>query len=154
MDSRKILYIDMDGVLVDFNSGVAKLDESLKLTYRDHYDHVPGIFATMDPIPGGIAAYKWLMKHFNVYFLSKPCHKNSSCYSDKRDWIARYIGEYHTDRLILTPAKHLNKGHYLIDDRPVPLFEGKQILFGSEEFKDWSDVLKFFELEIAKKTTQ
>ena len=143
----KIVYIDMDGVIVDFQGAVSKLDIKDLEQYTDHkgvhYDRIPGIFATMEPIPGGIEAYRALLKHYEVYFLSKPCHKNASSYSDKRDWSANHIGEFHASKLILSPVKHLSKGDYLIDDRLVPGFEGEQILFGSEEFPDWKSVLDY-----------
>ena len=35
---RKIIYIDMDNVLVDFSSGIARLDEETKSKYGDSLD--------------------------------------------------------------------------------------------------------------------
>jgi 5'(3')-deoxyribonucleotidase len=46
-------------------------------------------------------------------------------------------------RLILTHHKNLNKGDFLIDDRPnngACDFEGELILFGSAEFPNWKAV--------------
>jgi 5'(3')-deoxyribonucleotidase len=48
--------------------------------------------------------------------------------------------------LILTHHKNLAKGDYLIDDRTkngAYDFEGELILFGSEKFPSWKDVLEF-----------
>ena len=59
MEKRKI-FVDMDGVLVNFQSGIDKLDEATKREYADdgkgkpHYDDVPGIFSLMEPMPGAI----------------------------------------------------------------------------------------------------
>jgi 5'(3')-deoxyribonucleotidase len=140
-----VVYIDMDGVMVDFESGVKKLGPEDLEKYKDRYDNVPGIFATMDPMPGAVAAYKELMSRYTVYFLSKPCWKNPSCYTDKRNWIAKHVGEFHAQFLILSPFKWLSLGDYLIDDRPVPGFKGLQLLFGSKEYPDWNSVLEFFD---------
>ena len=41
----KIIYIDMDGVLVDFQSGIDKLDETTRIKFKDNLDDVPGIFS-------------------------------------------------------------------------------------------------------------
>ena len=52
------IFVDMDGVLVNFQSGIDKLDESTKREYADdgagkaHFDDVPGIFSLMDPHAG------------------------------------------------------------------------------------------------------
>ena len=53
---KPILFFDMDNVLVDFQSGIDRLDEQTKQKYEDHLDDVPGIFALMDPMPGAIEA--------------------------------------------------------------------------------------------------
>ena len=44
---KKILYFDMDGVLVDFQSGIDKLSEEVKKEYEGRVDEVPGIFSLM-----------------------------------------------------------------------------------------------------------
>ena len=66
----KILYIDMDNVLVDFPSGIARTPEHIQDQYEDRLDEVPGIFYLMDPIPGAIAAYEELATMFDTYILS------------------------------------------------------------------------------------
>jgi len=43
----KILYIDMDNVLVDFPSGIDKLDTATAMEYEGRLDEVPGIFSLM-----------------------------------------------------------------------------------------------------------
>ena len=48
---KKIVYIDMDNVMVDFPSGIAKLDEKTKQKYEGRYDEVEGIFSLMEPMP-------------------------------------------------------------------------------------------------------
>lgn len=39
----------MDGVLVDFNSGVNRLPAKTWEAYKDHPEDAPGVFALMDP---------------------------------------------------------------------------------------------------------
>lgn len=42
--NKKILYIDMDGVIVDFQSGIDSLSEKDKREYVGEYHNAPGIF--------------------------------------------------------------------------------------------------------------
>ena len=65
----KIVYVDMDNVLVDFQSGINRLTEKERLDYEDNLDDVPSIFSRMDPVVGAIEAYEKLTKHFDVYIL-------------------------------------------------------------------------------------
>lgn len=46
---KKTLYIDMDNVLVDFTSGLARASEEDLIKYKGDEDEIPGIFSTMDP---------------------------------------------------------------------------------------------------------
>ena len=49
-------------------------------------------------------------------------------------------------RLILSHHKHLNIGHFLIDDRlhnGADQFNGELIRFGSGEFPDWKTVTQY-----------
>jgi hypothetical protein len=47
----KILYIDMDNVLVDFQSGIDRLDSQTVGLFAGRLDEVLGIFSLMDPMP-------------------------------------------------------------------------------------------------------
>jgi len=51
---KKILYVDMDNVLVDFSSGIDKLDEATKRDYKDRFDDVHGILypSGQNRVPG------------------------------------------------------------------------------------------------------
>ena len=66
----KKLFFDMDGVLVDFQSGIDKLSDETKQEYEGRLDEVPGIFSLMDPMPGAIESVHELSKHYDEYILS------------------------------------------------------------------------------------
>ncbi len=64
--NKEIIYIDMDGVLVDF--GKAKkwhFDNypEIHRAYKGRPDQIPGIFKDPDPIDGAIDAVKELARH-------------------------------------------------------------------------------------------
>lgn len=141
-----IVYVDMDNVLVDFSSGIKKLN--LDPNTND-LDEVDGIFSYMTPLKGAIEGYNRLVElGHDVYILSTAPWENSSAWSDKLIWVKKYIGENAKKRLILSHNKNLNKGHFLIDDRlanGAGEFEGTLIRFGSEEFPNWDTVINYFE---------
>ena len=114
---KKILYVDMDNVLVDFPSGISRISIELQSKYQDRLDEVPGIFSLMDPLKGAIESYKKLSHKFDTYILSTAPWKNSSGWSDKNEWVKKYLGDVAYKRLILSHHKNLNYGDYLIDDR-------------------------------------
>ena len=143
---KKILYVDMDNVLVDFPSGISKISKALQSEYEDNLDEVPGIFSLMEPIEGAIESYKILSQKFDTYILSTAPWKNSSGWSDKNEWVKKYLGDVAYKRLILSHHKNLNYGDYLIDDRlanGANLFDGEHIHFGSDKFPDWGSVCSY-----------
>ena len=145
--SNKILYVDMDNVIVDFPSAFDKVSEEKKRKFKNDMDEIPGIFAKMDPVPGAIEAYKKLSKKYDTYILSTAPWENSSAWSDKIEWVKKYLGEAAYKRLILSHNKNLNKGDYLIDDRPnngAENFEGEWLHFGKgNRFPDWNAILEY-----------
>ena len=151
---KKIVYVDMDNVLVDFQSGIDRLDAETRKEYEGRLDEVPGIFGKMDPVENAIESYIELTKHFDVYILSTSPWRNETALNDKLRWIKRYLGDAAYKRVIFSHHKNLNKGDYLIDDRDkngADMFEGELILFGSKEFPDWDAVLDYL---IKGKTTE
>ena len=100
----------------------------------------------MDPLEGAIDSYKKLSQKFDTYILSTAPWKNSSAWSDKNEWVKKYLGDVAYKRLILSHHKNLNYGDYLIDDRlanGANLFEGEHIHFGSDKFPDWGSVCSY-----------
>ena len=141
----------MDNVLVDFESGIERLN--LDPNTRD-LDEVDGIFSHMIPLKGAIEGYNRLVElGYDVYILSTAPWENSSAWSDKLIWVKKYIGENAKKRLILSHNKNLNKGDFLIDDRVANgagEFEGNLIRFGSDDFPNWDTVIKYFEKYTSK----
>jgi 5'-nucleotidase len=144
---KKILYLDMDGVLVDFESGLRRVPEATLREYGDRVDRIPGLFSLMDPMPGALAAYVELCGLFNTFVLSTAPWGNPSAWIDKLLWVKVYLGDLSTKRLILTHRKDLNRGDFLVDDRPnrghAQDFQGEFIHFGSERFPDWDAALAY-----------
>lgn len=143
---KKRLYFDMDGVLVDFESGLAQQDEQTLKEYEGKYDEIPGLFGLMQPMPGAIEAVHKLNEHYDCYILSTAPWNNPSAWSDKVTWITKHLDDVFHKKMVITHCKNLCKGDILIDDRGkngTSLFEGEWIEFGSERYPDWNAVLDY-----------
>ena len=155
MPSKKTLYVDMDGVLVDLEAQVLEVLPGLRSIPWDQQSdafenaikrHAPGAFCNAGMIAGANLAWPWLVKHFDVYILSTPMWDHTRSYQDKRLWVEAHLGKSAEKRLILTHNKGLVKGDYLIDDRikhGVDQFEGEHIHFGQKGFETWFEVMNY-----------
>ena len=143
---KKRLFFDMDGVLVDFESGLAQQDEQTLKEYEGRYDEIPGLFGLMQPMPGAIEAVHKLNEHYDCYILSTAPWNNPSAWSDKVTWITKHLDDVFHKKMVITHCKNLCKGDILIDDRGkngTSQFEGEWIEFGSERYPDWNAVLDY-----------
>jgi len=146
MKNKKILYVDMDNVLVDFKTGIERISEEDKKLYEGRYDDVPGIFSLMDPMKDAIEAYNKLSSYYDTYILSTSPWDNPTAWQDKILWVQKYLEKSAYKRLILSHHKNLNTGDYLIDDRlknGADKFKGEHIHFGTERFPDWKSILNY-----------
>ncbi len=142
---KKRVYVDMDGVLVDYESGFDGTPDELH-----GYDNTPNVFSKMLPLPGALEAFRTLAEKFDVYVLSTAPWNNPSAWTDKANWIKKYLDDVAYKRLILTHNKALCIGDYLIDDRTANgagEFTGRHIHFGTDRFPDWDAVLAYLQEE-------
>jgi 5'(3')-deoxyribonucleotidase len=146
IERKKRVYVDMDNVLVDFESGLAQVSEEVKQEYEGRLDEIPGLFGLMKPMPGAIDAMHELQKHYDLFILSTAPWKNPSAWSDKVACVTKYLDDVFHKRMVITHRKDLCQGDYLIDDRGkngTSEFAGEWIEFGSEKFPDWNSVLEY-----------
>jgi len=152
---KKILYIDMDGVVADFDKALEYYDseinkmnhenDSNQATIRNNKVDViceanEDFFHQIPPVNSAIETVSQLFEKFDIYFLSTPMWNAPHSFTGKRIWIEKHFGEMASKRLILTHRKDLNIGEFLIDDRicnGVENFSGTHIHFGSEKFPNW-----------------
>lgn len=153
MTNDKILYLDMDGVVVDFEAGIREIYpelDNLKFDEKsDKIDEVvalnPRIFETLTPMNGAIEAVKELFSLYDVYFLSTPMWAIPESYMGKRIWLEKHFGEDAKKKLILTHRKDLAIGDVLVDDRinnGASSFKGELIRFGKSEHPTWKETLR------------
>ena len=147
MKDKKILYIDMDGVLVDLEKAFDKffdLHPYLKERYKNNPDHIPGIFRNAPPLENAIEAVKKLYDSdkYDMYIATAAPWGNPMSAMDKRFWIEEHFGNMFHKKMFVTHRKDLLMGHYLIDDRTkngAGDFMGEHLHFGwSWENKEWN----------------
>jgi len=140
----KIIYIDMDDTICDY-SGLWSI-------YKEKFPGVQypqskfGFFSRLKPIEGALESISLLEKYYDVFILTRPSIKNLHSYSEKAEWVEKYLGEEYLEKLILCPDKSLVKGNFLIDDydkNGQTEFEGEFIKFKTEMFPNWESVVKY-----------
>ena len=145
---KRILYFDMDGVLVDFGSALKKQSSEILEQYNGHEDDIPGLFGQMEPIDGAIDAVHKLAEKYDCYVLSTAPWANPSSWADKVKWITEHLDDVFHKKIILTHHKNLlNDGNaFLIDDRTkhgADEFGDRHIQFGSDKYPDWQSVVDY-----------
>lgn len=158
MVEKKIVYIDMDGVIADLQGHIKEYDlkfPELVKKYGDEPDHIPGIFRNPKPIEGAIEAIKKLHDsgRYELFIATSASWGNPDAATDKRFWIETYFGDMFHKKMFITHRKDLLIGDYLIDDRNkngAGEFKGKLIDFGYNHitdsmntFKNWDYVLRY-----------
>lgn len=159
MNKKKIVYIDMDGVIVDFGKAIEDWFEKhphLKERYKTHPDHIQGLFRIAPPIEGAIDAVKKLHNSgkYELFIATSAPWGNPQSLTDKRFWLEDYFGDIFHKRMFTTHRKDLLMGDYLIDDRlknGAGEFSGELLRFGVDwendnspnEYPDWDSILDY-----------
>ena len=159
MIKKKIVYIDMDGVIVDFGKAIKDWFEKhphLEERYKTHPDHIQGLFRIAPPIKGAVEAIKKLHNSgkYELFIATSAPWGNPQSLTDKRFWLEDYFDNIFHKRLFTTHRKDLLMGDYLIDDRlknGAGEFKGKLLRFGYDwennnspnEYPDWDSILDY-----------
>jgi 5'-nucleotidase len=137
MDKGRV-FIDLDGVIVDFDSYAKK-----HTITGDEVKRKPGAYLEMDPIPGALEAVRSIIgMGFEVWVATKPPTGIAFAYADKVSWVLQHLPELKR-RIVLTHDKGFlgDKNDILIDDRPhkanCEKFAGVLI-----PFKDWESTMQ------------
>jgi 5'-nucleotidase len=148
----KRVFVDMDGVLADFDGKILMLAPHATSKGAENWSHIvdlfepaPGFYRDLKPIAGAVDGFRRLSEKYETYILSTASWSNPSSWTDKRLWVEEHLGESAYKRLILSHNKSLFSGRALIDDRTkngADAFNGEHIVFGSEKYPDWEAVLK------------
>ena len=142
---KKTVLVDMDGVLVDFESGyrdaVTKILPEIELIphhlrtsfysnwqYTDKYPQYSKIFHKITKEPGyfrGLPVMsdakkgiERLNKKYEVFICTSPMRAYQNCVLEKFQWVENNLGFDWTKKIILTRDKTLVRGTVLIDDKP------------------------------------
>lgn len=142
MVKPKLLLVDQDGVLADFDAGVRRdwqqhYGSPLPVAARRHFylrddmapEHHralhalytrPGFFAGLPPVPGAVAALHALLAHgHDVRICTSPINDYRHCVAEKLMWVEQHLGGDWVGRVVLTKDKTWVRGDVLIDDKPA-----------------------------------
>jgi 5'(3')-deoxyribonucleotidase len=126
------IFIDMDGVIADFEKGTEKLNPTEKRRPDLHIN-----YRNLSVIDGAIEAVAKLNADHEVFIASTPPWTRPEVWGHKREWIGEHF-PYLKRKIILTHRKDLLIGDILIDDsrfRGQPDFQGEWYWFN----KNWNN---------------
>jgi|TARA_B110000008_G_scaffold214703_1_gene213873 5'-nucleotidase len=135
---KKIIYIDMDGVIANF----------AKAAKEGGWEHRPDKhvdYRNLEVMPGANEALMKLNEDFDIFIASTPPWARPDMWGAKREWLEQHF-PWLTRKLILTHRKDLLIGDILIDDsrwRGQPDFQGDWLWFGtSQRCLDWPSTIE------------
>lgn len=156
---KKILFIDMDGVLADFDGYIGKLRG--KPYIREKGVHPPemwspGFYTNIPVMDGAREAVDELLHidTLDIYIGTKSSTKPTTgnapymfcCPSEKYDWVQAHFPEL-LRKIVIACDKGLLRGDYLIDDtdRWINKFQGTYIKFDADtpSREEWEKIVAF-----------
>lgn len=137
------IFIDMDGVLADFDG----LKQDLGVD-GDTMKRMPGCYMRLQPMPDAISSVRSLIgMGYECWVATKPPTGISQAYADKAAWVLQWLPELKR-HIIITHDKGLlgERGDFLVDDKlhkaNCRMFKGVILEFGRET--GWPPIMEYF----------
>lgn len=141
-----IIYVDMDGVIADFD----KMMQERTMDGKE-LKMVRGIYEELDVVDGAKEAIsKLLDAGFKLHVATKIPDHNPYAATEKLLWLNKHFPELIPNVTITNDKGALgDRRSFIIDDRihkaNISSFKGTVLHFGKDGmYKTWDDVLKFF----------
>ena len=136
---KKIIYVDMDGVISDFDKAAKEQGNGKRPDLYVNYRN-------LELIQGAQNALIKLNQDFDIFIATTPPWSRPKVWGEKRDWIAEHF-PWLAKKMILTHRKDLLIGDILIDDsrwRGQPDFQGEWYWFNQNwDSRNWKACLEW-----------
>ena len=90
-------------------------------------------------------AVRRLIENYQVYFVAPSPSSDVSTYATMLSWLSEYINVPAWGHTLFTNQRHLLYGDYLIEGNETAGAMATSIVFGSDTFKTWEDILEYFD---------
>ena len=97
------------------------------------------------PAPSFQKAVRSLIERYQVYFVAPALTTDVKTYEATTAWLEQYVNVPAWGHTVFTNQRHLLYGDYLIEGTETRGAMATSILFGSDTFKTWDDILEYFE---------
>ncbi len=105
-------------------------------TLKDSYGHAT---ASMHK------AYEFLLETYDIYIVAPAPTNNHISTTHAQEWVEEYLSAPAYDHIIFTNQKHLLLGDYYIGKHGIENFIGTCIIWGSNDFKTWEEIITYFD---------
>ena len=90
-------------------------------------------------------AVRRLIENYQVYFVAPADSSRLPDYATTSSWLEQYINVPAWGHTVFTNQRHLLYGDYLIEGAETKDAMATSIVFGSDTFKTWDDIIEYFD---------
>lgn len=99
----------------------------------------------MHPTASLHKAYEMLIEHYDVFILAPSATNDGQSIINTQAWVEQYLSAPAYDRVLFANQKRLLYADYYISASGCDEFMGTTVVWGSDEFKTWEEIITFFE---------